>query len=150
MKTYILFCSLIFIGLASCNWAKDKAKDTVNKTGEIVAKTGSEFVNGVRKGVEKTFSNEVRLSDVLKSKGIQTGKILVSNSDSAMDNVLTMYIIFGNDFSQMVVAKVYDEQGLEYGRAKQMVEGKKGDAKYFDFIFDKRTNIDSKGSIRFE
>lgn len=90
------------------------------------------------------------MSDALKSKGIETGKILVSSSDSATDNVLTIYIIIENDFSKMVVAKVYDEQGLEYGRAKQLIEGKKGDAKYFDFLFDKRTNIDSKGSIHFE
>ena len=35
----------------ACNWAKHKAKETVNKTGEVVAQTGSEFVNGVSKGI---------------------------------------------------------------------------------------------------
>ena len=53
--------------LSSCNWFKQKAKDTVNKSGEIVAKTGSEFVDGVSKGVEKTFQNTVIFSNKIKN-----------------------------------------------------------------------------------
>ena len=53
----ILFIMLI-VSLFSCDWAKRKTKETVNKSGEIVAKTGSEFVDGISKGIEKTFQNE--------------------------------------------------------------------------------------------
>ncbi len=140
----------MFSILVSCNWAKDKAKETVNKTGEIVAKTGSEFVNGIQKGVEKTFSNEVEIAEKLKAKRIKSGKILINSTDSSSDNIITVYFIFEDNFSQSITAKVFDEKGLEYGRANAMVIGKSGDAKYFDFNFDKRTNIDSKGKIVFE
>ncbi len=45
---------ILAIGLLfSCDWAQQKTKETVNKGGEIVAKTGSEFVYGISKGIEK-------------------------------------------------------------------------------------------------
>jgi hypothetical protein len=71
MKYLLLFLAIIF---TSCNWAKQKTKDTVNKTGEVVAKTGSEFVNGVSKGIEKTFQNDVVLSGDLQSKDLRQAR----------------------------------------------------------------------------
>ncbi len=149
MKT-VSFLLLLALFSISCNWAKEKAKETVNKTGEIVAKTGSEFVNGVDKGVQKTFSNQLQLSDVFIKAGIKTGRINISSSDSATDNIISVYLIFENDFNQKITVKVVDENNLEYGRVTQMINGKKGEGKYFDFTLDKRTNIDSKGKIIFE
>ncbi len=149
MKTVSLFLLLALFSI-SCNWAKEKAKETVNKTGEIVAKTGSEFVNGVDKGVQKTFSNQLQLSDALIKAGIKTGRNNISSSDSATDNIISVYLMFENDFNQKIIVKVVDENNLEYGRVTQMVIGKKGEGKYFEFTFDKRTNIDSKGKIIFE
>lgn len=44
-KTTTILMTLLILTFAtsSCNWAKDKTKKAVNKTGEIVGKTGSEF-----------------------------------------------------------------------------------------------------------
>ena len=69
-SSVILFIAAFTI--CSCNWTKDKAKETANNTGEVVAKTGSEFVDGVSKGIEKSFSNEIILSETLKTNGIKT------------------------------------------------------------------------------
>jgi hypothetical protein len=143
----ILFTTLT---LTSCNWFRKKGKETVNKTGEVVAKTGSEFADGVSKGIEKTFTNEVVLSDQLKNAGLTTGKILVGSSDSATDNIISAYLVFNKDFEKEITVKVFDENGQEYGRVKQLVRGKKDEANYTDFIFDKRTNIESKGRVTFE
>ena len=145
----ILSISLLVIA-ASCNWAKDKSKNAANKTGEVVAKTGSEFVDGVSKGIEKTFSNEVVISDNLKTNGLKTGKLIITSTDSTTDNILSAYLIFEKDFNKQLMIKVFDEQGLEYGRVNQLISAKAGEAKYVDFIFDKRANIDSKGKISFE
>jgi len=150
MKTINFFCLFILMIAASCNWAKDKAKDAANKTGEAVAKTGSEFADGVAKGIQKTFSNEVTLSDNLRTNGLKTGKIIIASTDSTTDNILSVYLIFDKDFNQQLSIKVFDEQGLEYGRTNQLISAKAGEAKYVDFIFDKRTNIDGKGKISFE
>ena len=136
--------------LTSCNWFKQKTKDTVNKSGEIVAKTGSEFVDGVSKGVEKTFQNTVIFSDKLQKDGLRAGKIIINSSDTSVDNILTAYLIFENDIDENVTVKVFNENGLEYGRVSQKVKGQKGDAKYVDLVFDKRTNIDGRGKVTFE
>ena len=150
MKFISILCISFFLITTSCNSAKDKAKDAANKTGEVVAKTGSEFADGVAKGIQKTFSNEVIVSDNLKTNGLKTGKIIITGTDSTSDNILSAYLIFEKDFNQQLSIKVFDEQGLEYGRTNQLVSAKAGEAKYVDFVFDRRTNIDGKGKISFE
>ena len=148
MKYVFILLATVFI--TSCNWFKQKTKETVNKTGEVVAKTGSEFVDGVSKGVEKTFQNEVTFSDKLKNEGLKSGKIIINSSESSTDNILTTYLIFDNNIEEKITVKVFNEAGLEYGRVTQIVKGQKDEAKYIDFVFDKRTNIDGKGKVTFE
>jgi len=147
MQYRFLIFSFLFL---SCNWGKQKAKEAVNKTGEIVAKTGSEFADGVSKGIEKTFQNQVVLSDALKSKGLRTGRILIAGSDSARDNIISAYLIFDQDFDQKITIKVFSPEEQEYGRVSEIIKGQKGEARYVDFTFDKRTNIDGKGKLSFE
>lgn len=147
MRFVFLILALI---LMSCNWAKQKTKETVNKTGEVVAKAGSEFADGISKGVEKTFQNEVVFSETLSKSGVHAGKILINSTDTSVDNLLTMYLIFDQDFSQSLIVKVFDAKGQEYGRVSQVVTAKKGEARYIDFLFDRRTNIDGKGKITVE
>lgn len=145
---YLLIC--LSVCLFSCNWAKEKTKETANKTGEVIAKAGSEFADGVAKGVEESFANRVSFSDELKRKGLKSGKIIVSSSDTATDDILTVYMIFDESFDSPVTSKVFTPGGQEYGRSTTQVKGTKGEARYIDFIFDKRTNIDGKGTIKFE
>ena len=141
---------MLTLALASCHWAKQKTKETVNKTGEVVAKAGSEFVNGVSKGIEKTFQNEVVFSEPLRRQGLKSGKIIIHGTDSSADNILTTYLILDENFDHNVTIRVISDEGQEYGRATQHISGQKGDAKYVDFIFDKRTNIDGRGKLLFE
>ncbi|MBY0427105.1 MAG: hypothetical protein K2Q22_15830 [Cytophagales bacterium] len=138
------------LALSSCDWAKQKTKETVNKTGEVVAKTGSEFVDGVSKGIEKTFQNEVVFSEPLKKHGLSSGKIIIHGTDSSSNNILTTYLIFNGNVDQDITIKVFSDEGQEYGRVKQHIAGVQGEAKYVDFVFDKRTNIDGKGKLIFE
>ncbi|MBI3234297.1 MAG: hypothetical protein HYZ42_09695 [Bacteroidetes bacterium] len=104
-KSYIY----ILLIACSCNWAKEKTKETLNKTGEVVAKTGSEFIDGVEKGVEKTFKHKVELSEALKAKKLSTGKILILSTDTTQDNILSVYFIFDSDFNQEISLKIIDD-----------------------------------------
>ena len=144
---FILATTVLF---ASCNWAKEKVKDTANKSGEIIAETGSEFADGATRGIDNTFRNDVVVSEDLKRSGLKTGKITVRGTDSSTDNILTAYLIFDNAIDRNMSVKVFDGNGQEYGRAMTAVKGEKNEAKYVDFVFDKRTNINSKGKIIFE
>jgi len=134
----------------SCNWFKQKGKEVANKTGEAAATVSSEFVEGASKGIEKTFVNEVIFSEDLKKAGVTSGKIIISSTDSATDDIVRAYLIFDNDFQRDITVKVFSPEGIEYGRVKETISAKKDEAKYVDFVFDKRTNIDSKGKITFE
>jgi hypothetical protein len=145
----VLLLSVICLS-ASCNSFKEKSKSTINKAGEVVAEAGSEFADGIKKGVEKTFASQVVFSADLTKKGLQAGKVIINSTDSSTDNILSVYLIFGDNINQQVTLKVFTEAGQEYGRVTQTVKGNKGEAGYTDFIFDKRTNIDGKGKITFE
>jgi hypothetical protein len=63
--------------------------------------------------------------------------------------MLSVCFIFKKDFSRRLMIKVFDSKGPETGRSSQLVKGKKDEAVYIDFIFEKRTNIysDSKMTI---
>jgi hypothetical protein len=146
----LLTISILTLTIHSCDWAEDKTKKVINKTGEIVGKTGSEFGDGVYKGVKKTFENDVKISDQLKTKGIELGEVVINSTDSTTDNVLTTYIIFNDNFDQDITIKIYNENGKECGRLTDKVKGEKGKAQHFDFTFDKHVNIGTKGAITIE
>lgn len=146
---YVLLLSATLL-LTSCDWFKQKTKETVNKSGEIVAKTGAEFANGVSKGIEKTFEHAVVISGPLQQAGLSTGKIIINSTDSSIDNILTVYMIFGARIDRPVTLKVFSEAGQEYGRVTRQVQGQANEARYVDFVFDRRTNIDGKGKLSFE
>jgi hypothetical protein len=147
MKYLVVLLSVLAV---SCNWAKEKTKETVNKTGEAVGKAGSEFADGLAKGVEKTFQSDIKFSDQLNQQGLRSGKVIINGTDSTTDNILTPYLIFDGNIDQQITVKVFTGSGQEYGRVTQQVKGQKGEAKYIDFVFDKRTNIDGKSRIVFE
>ncbi len=145
-----MIISVLTWTLTSCDWAKDKSKKAINKTGEIVGKTGSEFGDGVYKGVKKTFENDVKISDQLKGKGLELGEIVINSTDTTSNNILTTYIIFNDNLDQEITIKVFNENGKEYGRLTERINGDKGKTQHFDFVFDKHVNIGTKGNITIE
>ena len=144
------FHLLFLLLLISCDWAKEKTKETVNKTGEIVAKTGSEFANGISKGVQQTFAAKAQISDTLLKEGLTTGKIILRGTDTSENNIVSVYFIFDKNFDKKITIKAFNESGLECGRVAETVKGKKDEARYVDFVFDKRTSVDAKGKLVIE
>ena len=151
MKRILPLFILSIFSMISCNRVSEKTKDTINKTGETVGKTATEFFEGVAEGVDKTLECEIVLSEKLQNKGIKTGTFSVNNDDlGGKNNKLTLYIIFEKDFNQTIFAKAYDKKGLETGRTKIKVSGKADEAAYFDFTFDKRTYIGVRNKVILE
>ena len=145
---FTLSILLLFI---SCNKISEKTKETINKGGETVGKTATEFFEGISEGVDRALDCEVVLTEKLKNKGLKTGKFSIVNSSlGGENNLLTLYLIFNQDFKATLTAKAFDKKGLEIGRTKTTIEGKKDDAAYFDFKFDKRTYIEVKSKILIE
>ncbi len=109
-----------------------------------------EFTSGVTSGVEKSIEPKVVLSEKLKSSGLSFGKIIVSGDSADLENVLTVYIIFDNDFNGSFLVKAFDNKKREMGRVKTDVKGKKDEARYVEFHFDQRTNIDNDSELTIE
>ncbi len=140
---------LVTLSLSSCSTdeVKDGIKKGINKTGDVTGQAIGEFTSGVSSGVVKTFEPNIELSEALQAKGLKFGKKIVSSDSVGTDNLLVVYVIFNNDYKGHLVAKAYDVKGQEMGRVKLAVEGKADDARYLEFHFDKRTNIDSDSKL---
>jgi hypothetical protein len=150
MKSNLIISIFFCFILISCDWAKDKAKDTLHKGGEIVGKAGSEVVDGVKSGVEESFSSLIEVSPEVERKGIKIGRVKVVGTDSTTDNIVSAYLIFDKGFNGKLTAKAFDKNGLEFGRASADIVADSGQTKYLDFVFDRRTNIDRNDRVRLE
>jgi hypothetical protein len=147
MKIIYLFSVTIFF-LASCSSCQVKEK--ANKAGDVAGQVIGEFASGVSNGVEEAWETSVVPNETLKSQGIQFGKTTVSSDSVGKDNLLTIYVIFNQDFKGQMTAKAFDSKGLEMGRVKVDVKGKKDEARFIDFHFDRRTNIDNDSKLAIE
>lgn len=143
---YILILSLLCAVVTSCDRVKQTAKDSINTAGEAVGESTSQFVEGVKSGVDETFGIALEPGAALPAKGITLGKYTVGDS-TGTDNLLTVYLKFDAAFNGTLRATVFDHAGSEYGRAKADVKAEKNDAQYVDFVFDKRTNIEMRSRV---
>ena len=137
--------SLLFLSCTSST-----IKEKINQAGDVAGQVSGEFAEGVRKGVEKAFDVTVELPQSLAEKGIRFGKTTVSDDSTGTDNLLTVYVIFDQDFSGELTAKAFDSKHAEMGRKTVQVRGKATESQYIEFHFDKRTNIDSDSKLVIE
>ena len=144
----IIPTSLLSLLLLSCSTSTVKEK--INKAGDVAGQTAGEFIEGASKGLQKAFDVQVAPTASFTTKGLALGKTTVSSDPKAKDNVLIVYLIFNQDFKGNITAKVFDDKQLEMGRSTITITGKKDEAKYLEFHFDKRANMDSKNRITIE
>ena len=150
MNTIRTFITIALFATA-CNKVKENAKSAINKSGETVGKGATEFFEGVTEGVDRTLDCEIVLSPGLTQKGLGTGKFYITNdSTGGTNNLLKLYLIFDKDFQEKLLIKVTDKKGLEMARTMIPVKGQQGEAKFFDFLFDKNSQIEVKSKITIE
>ena len=143
MKPFVFVISCILATACSTG----EIKESINEAGDAAGQTAGEFFEGATKGVQKAFDVKVSIDPQLKSKGIELGKTQVASDSAGTDNLLTVYVIFTKDFKGKLTAKAFDDKSLEMGRSSVEIKGKKDEAKYVDFHFDPRTNLDSKNEL---
>lgn len=147
MKKVILF--LITIGLnTSCR--TDSGNEKLANASKNVGQSAAKVVSGLKTGIEKVTKINIELSENLKNKGLSLGKTKLDSKNGGRHNMLNVYVIFDKKINKNVILKVYNNQNEEIGRTKSLISGEAGEAKYFDFIFDKRTNIDRDYKIVME
>ncbi len=141
----MLLCSIIFFACSG-----KKIKEKVNKVSETAGEVIGEAAKGVSRGVENAFEITIVKKDTISLNALSFGKVILYSDSSANDNRLSVYIIFNKDFNRNVWLKVFDKAGLELGRSKVLLTGKRDQAIYTDFVFDAKTNIDRDCTIIME
>lgn len=139
----VVVLALVLGTLNACERAGNAAKETISKGGEVAGQAASEFIKGAKEGVEKTMALTVELDSALGNRGVSLGKTEMSDDYSA----LQVYIILERDLSDTLVAKAYDADGLEMGRARFGVSGKGGDAGWHTITFPEQTDLEAKGKV---
>ncbi|MBX3240899.1 MAG: hypothetical protein KIT80_15450 [Chitinophagaceae bacterium] len=150
MKQHTGYLLSFLIVITLCGCSRCSLNETINKGSKKAGEAVGNAVQGMSSGIEDAFNTKVEISDDLQKAGLKTGQILLGNAEGGTDNMLSIYFIFENDISRNITCKAFDKKGLEMGRASNLVQGKKGDAQFVDFTFDKRTNIDSDSKVTIE
>jgi hypothetical protein len=149
MKTFIQFFSLILLmTIYSCS--SSSLKENINKTDDAAGQAIGEFASGVSSGVKKAIEPKIEISENLKNKGLSFGKMTISSDSAGKDNILIAYAIFSVDFSGNITAKAFDNKNLEMGRVKIKLKGKKDEAMFVEFHFDRRTDIKNDSKLILE
>lgn len=151
MKYLMYFLLLVLLLSTSCNRVKKGAKETINKSGELVGKTATEFAEGVTEGVDRALDCQTVLSQTLQEQGVRTGTFKIDdNPEGGHDNMLTLYTIFDEPFIGDVQVTVFTKKGLEAGRVHQSIEATKGETRYLSFGFDPKMQIETKSRFEIE
>jgi len=151
MKSLLILVYVgILVSFTACNKIKSGAKSTITAAGETVGETATTFVDAVTEGVEKGISLDIILDPKFHEKGLSTGAYQVSSTENATKNILSLYCIFNKNFSDTLRVKTFNQEGQETGRTSAFVEGTKGNASYFDFVFHNKTIIETKSKIIIE
>jgi hypothetical protein len=144
-----LLITLLFAQTALLSCQTDEGNEKLAEAGETVGKSAATIAKSVKSGIEKATKINIDISENLKNRGLSTGKVTLG-SKGGRHNVLNVYMIFEKRINRNVTLKVLDADGLELGRTKVLVKGEAGDAKFVDFVFDTRTNIDRDNKIVME
>ena len=147
MKKLLIGALFIQVILTACR--TEEGNEKLADAGVKVGQSAATLAKSVKSGIEKASKINISISDNLKSKGLSTGKITLA-SKGGRHNVLNVYLIFDKKINRNVTLKVSDSQGLELGRTRILIKGEPGEAKFVDFIFDSRTNIDRDNKIVME
>jgi hypothetical protein len=148
---YFYFVFIPFCLTIACNNVSDTAKKVVNKGGEVVGETASDFIEGVGKGIGQSLDCKVFLDSTLIALGLENGKYsILSSPNGGENNLLTIYFIFNEDFDREIKIVAKDKNDLEIGRTSKRIKGSKGSAEYFEMEFHKRTYIEAKSNIYFK
>jgi hypothetical protein len=139
---------LVTLGVLSCR--TESGNERLEGASEKVGTSAAKVVSGLKSGIEKVAKINIELSEALKTKGLSLGKSKLESKNGGRHNMLNVYLIFDKKMNRNITMKAFNKQNEEIGRTKLLVTGEAGEAKYVDFIFDKRTNIDRDYKIVLE
>jgi hypothetical protein len=125
---------LVLVAVLAAGCGK-KSDDFAKRAGETVGEKLTDFTKGVGKGVDQRMMVEVVLRPEVQALGL-TNTVAKSLGLDATRKGISVYFIASQSFSNTLVARALNADGLEVGRAKKTVVLEKDDAAYVPFEFD--------------
>jgi hypothetical protein len=143
MKKNITILSITIALLVGCGKQGDKIAD---EAGDAVGQHLTEFTKGIGKGIDKKMMVDVAVKPEVYALGL-TNTFAKSLGLDEYKKGFTVYFIASQSVSNTLVARAFNADGLEVGRAKKPVVIEKDDAKYVTFEFD--SQMDSQLVARY-
>jgi hypothetical protein len=141
-KMYYLL-SFSVLAFSACSGVTEKIGEGSEKAGRAVG----EIARGVSSGVDQAFEIQPETDSAFRLRGLSLGKVQLGNDGEGTDNRLSVYLIAAKATDTKVAARVFDAKGLEMGRCLSTIKMAAGEARFVDFVFDKRTNIDHDSRV---
>lgn len=136
-----------FAVLGACIRAAEGAKEALNKGGEIAGKAAGEVLEGVKTGVEDTWSVRVRLSPELTQRGLGLGTTRVESDSLGNDNLLVVYLTSEQALTDTLRVLAFDKDSLEMGRAALPLHVEAGSGTFHEVRFPARTDLERKCTV---
>ncbi|QKE63623.1 hypothetical protein HNE05_09715 [Aquipseudomonas campi] len=120
--------------LAGCGESEQSLSE---KAGKAVGEGVTGFLSGVGSGIDQSMVVETELGAGASKAGLvkTTAK---SNGMADAQKSFSVYLVANEPFKGTLLAKAYDKDGQEIGRAKSEVDLQKDDADYIIFAFSER------------
>jgi len=143
--------SLVALALAvivsACSKVSEKAGETIDSGARKVGKTATDIVNSIDKGVSESAEISIGISDALAKGGLESGKYYIRKDKDGNENILSVYLITNQDTDRELHAKLFDKKHVEMGRATVLLKQKKGEAAYWDFVFDPKISFEFQSTL---
>ncbi|MEH6536039.1 MAG: hypothetical protein V7719_06580 [Psychroserpens sp.] len=136
MKSKLFILAFSLIVFSGCRSDKNMKETSITKV-----EGNSDIIN----------LDNVELSVELLKKGVKLKSSVIKDSPAGgSNNLLTLQLIFENDFKDVIYIKVIDKTDGKGKRAKLEVEGQNGRVDNYDFIFGKSVQIEVNSLILVE
>ena len=140
--------ALLLITISSCNTLQKTALETDSDSTSTVEESTSSFMDGISEGIYEKFTCTFELTDNKKFANISFGEYKLASSDSAKNNILSVYTIFNETVDTTVNVTVFDIEGTEYGSTTFKLSGSLLDPQNVDIIFPKEVEISQQSTFK--
>ena len=123
---------VLTVSLLGCSDTKQSGAESL---GESIGKNVTEFAQGIGTGVDAQMKIKIELAPALEQSGIS---YTVAKQDTALvdsKKTIAVYFLSTKEFQGELIAKAFNAEGQEIGRATVDVSFKADDAQYISFAF---------------
>ena len=142
--------SFLMLTLIGCGQLKKTSSQTDSDTTSTAEESTSSFMDGMSEGIYDKFTCTITYDDNDKFSSVSFGEYKLSSSDSAQNNILSVYTIFNETVDTTVNVTVFDIEGTEYATTTFKLSGSLLDPKNVDIIFPNEVEISQQSTFKLE